>query len=118
MRFPRRSPCCRTELLVGAETDNRFCAFRRSRRVTVLGSPTAAGDGTRGPATARAHRTTVISSDSASCQPLRVVLVEGRDEGNPGGLDDIRGRRPYRNPAARQLHLELDLSDSLAARAD
>jgi hypothetical protein len=78
-------------------------------------SPTAAGDGTRG---ARAHRTTVISLDSASCRPLRVVLVEGRDEGKPGGLHDIRGRRPDRNPAARQLHLELDLSDSLAARAD
>ena len=67
---------------------------------------------------ARGHRTTVISLDSALCLPLRVVLVEGRDEGKPGGLHDIRGRRPDRNPAARQLHLELDLSDRLAARAD
>jgi hypothetical protein len=60
----------------------------------------------------------LISLDSALCPPLRVVLVEGRDEGMPGGLHDIRGRRPDRNPAARQLHLELDLSDRLAARAD
>ena len=67
---------------------------------------------------ARGHRTTVISLNSALCPPLRVVLVEGRDEGTPGGLHDIRGRRPDRNPAARQLHLELDLSDRLAARAD
>jgi len=64
------------------------------------------------------HRTTVISLDSALCLPLRVVLVEGRDERKPGGLHDICGRRPDRNPAARQLHLELDLSDRLAARAD
>ena len=67
---------------------------------------------------ARGHRTTVILVDSALCPPLRVVLVEGRDEGTPGGLHDICGRRPDRNPAARQLHLELDLSDRLAARAD
>ena len=67
---------------------------------------------------ARGHRTTVISLDSALSLPLRVVLVDGRDEGKPGGLHDIRGRRPDRNPAARQLHLELDLSDCLAARAD
>jgi hypothetical protein len=67
---------------------------------------------------ARGHRTTVISLDSALSLPLRVVLVDGRDEGKPGGLHDIRGRRPDRNPAARQLHLELDLSDRLAARAD
>ena len=66
----------------------------------------------------RGHRTIVISLDSALCLPLRVVLVEGRDEGTPGGLHDIRGRRPDRNPAARQLHLEFDLSDRLAARAD
>jgi hypothetical protein len=56
--------------------------------------------------------------DSALCLPLGVVLIEGRDEGKPGGLHDIGGRRPDRNPAARQLHLELDLSDRLAARAD
>src|SRR5215469_1404347 len=62
--------------------------------------------------------TTVISLDSALCLPLRVVLVEGRDEGKPDSLHDIRGRRPDRNPAARQLNLELDLSDRLAARAD
>lgn len=67
---------------------------------------------------ARGHRTTVISLDSALSLPLRVVLVDGRDEGKPGGLHDIRGRRPDRNPPARQLHLELDLSDRLAARAD
>ena len=41
------------------------------------------------------------------CLPLGVVLVEGCDEGKPGGLNNIRGRRPNRNPAARQLHLEL-----------
>jgi hypothetical protein len=56
--------------------------------------------------------------DSALCLPPGVVLVEGRDEGKPGGLHDIGGRRPDRDPAARQLHLELDLSDRLAARAD
>jgi hypothetical protein len=70
------------------------------------------------PGGARGHRTTVILLDSAPCLPLRVVLVEGRDEGKPGGLHDIPGRRPDRNPAARQLHLELDLSERLAARAD
>ncbi len=67
---------------------------------------------------ARGHRTTVISLDSALSLPLGVVQVDGRDEGKPGGLHDIRGRRPNRNPLARQLHLELDLSDRLAARAD
>jgi len=81
-------------------------------------SPTAAGRRNPLRGGARGHRTTVISLDSALCLPLRVVLVEGRDEGKPGGLHDIRGRRPDRNPAARQLHLELDLSDRLAARAD
>src|SRR5579859_61003 len=59
-----------------------------------------------------------ISLDSALCLPLGVVLVEGRDEGKPGSLHNIGGRRPDRNPAARQLHLKLDLSDRLAARAD
>ena len=58
-----------------------------------------------------------ISLDSALCLPLGVVLIEGRDEGKPGGLHDIGGRRPDPNPAARQLHLELDLSDRLAAPA-
>ena len=81
-------------------------------------SPTAAGRRNPRRGGARGHRTTVISLDSALCLPLRVVLVEGRDEGKPGGLHDIRGRRPDRNPAARQLHLELDLSNRLAARAD
>ena len=87
-------------------------------RATVLGLAHRSGRRNPRRGGARAHRTTVISLDSASCRPLRVVLVEGRDEGKPGGLHDIRGRRPDRNPAARQLHLELDLSDSLAARAD
>src|SRR5215468_9012922 len=81
-------------------------------------SPTAAGRRNPRRGGARGHRTTVISLGSALCLPLRVVLVEGRHEGKPGGLHDIRGRRPDRNPAARQLHLELDLSDRLAARAD
>jgi hypothetical protein len=93
---------------------------RRAPGVTCGASCTATrstgGGAVRGGA--RGHRTTVISLDSALCLPLRVVLVEGRDEGKPGGLHDIRGRRPDRNPAARQLHLELDLSDRLAARAD
>jgi len=64
------------------------------------------------------HRITIISLDSAPCLPLRVVLVDGRDEGKAGGLHNIRGRRADRNPAARQLHIELDLADRLAARAD
>jgi hypothetical protein len=81
-------------------------------------SPTAAGRRNPRRCGTRGHRTTVISLDSARCLPLRVVLVEGRDEGKPGSLHDIRRRRPDRNPAARQHHLELDLSDRLAARAD
>jgi hypothetical protein len=64
------------------------------------------------------HRITVISLDSAPCPPPSGVLVEGRDERKPGGFHDIGGRRADRNPAARQFHLELDLSDGLAARAD
>src|SRR5262249_50971998 len=81
-------------------------------------SPTAAGRRNRRRGGACGHRTTVITLDSALCLPLRAVLVEGRDEGKPGGLHDIGGRRPDRNPAARRLPLELDLSDRLAARAD
>lgn len=87
-------------------------------RVTVLGLTHRSGRRNPRRGGARGHRTTVISLDSALCLPLRVVLVDGRDEGKPGGLHDIGGRRPDRNPAARQLHLELDLSDRLAARAD
>ena len=87
-------------------------------RAQYWDSPTAAGRRNPRRGGARCHRTTVISLDSALCSPLRVVLVKGRNEGMPGGLHDIRGRRPDRNPAARQLHLELDLSDRLAARAD
>ena len=62
------------------------------------------------------HR--LIALDSASCRRLRVVLVEGREEGKPGGLHDVGGGRPDRDSATRQLHLEFDLSDRLAARAD
>ncbi len=46
---------------------------------------------------ARGHRAAVLSLDSALRLPLRVVLVEGRDEGKPGGLHDIGGRRADRN---------------------
>src|SRR5215469_11140819 len=76
------------------------------------------GAGTHGAAALAVTGPPLSRWDSALCLPLRVVLVEGRDEGKPGGLHDIPGRRPDRNPAARQLHLELDLSDRLAARAD
>ena len=81
-------------------------------------SPTAAGRRHPRRGGAGGHRITVIALGSALCLPFGVVLVEGRDEGKPGGLHDICGRRPDRNPAARQLHLELDLPDRLAARAD
>jgi predicted transposase YbfD/YdcC len=80
-------------------------------------SPTAAGRRNPRRGGARAHRSTVISLGSGVCLPLRVVLVEGRDEGKPGGLHDIGGRGPDRNPAAGQFHLELDLAGRLAARA-
>jgi len=44
------------------------------------------------------------------------VLVEGRQERKPRGLYDVGGRCPDRDPAApRQLDLELDLADRLAA---
>lgn len=54
---------------------------------------------------------------SAPCLPFRVVLVNGRHERKPGGLHDVGGRCPDRDPAARQLDLELDLADRLAAGA-
>jgi len=82
-------------------------------QIDLLGCPT---DDRNDHGARRADRR--LGADSALCLPLRVVLVEGRDEGKPGGLHDIRGRRPDRNPAARQLHIEFDLSDRLAARAD
>src|SRR3546814_2417813 len=52
----------------------------------------------------RSTRTDTRFPYTTLCRSLRVVLVEGRDEGKPGGLHDIRGRRPDRNPVRSEEH--------------